>query len=140
MAVSQKNKMHLFAIFRGRKDNVNRAINDLNGKWLPFDHKTKGKGMLNVMANPVQLVEIIFPRDQLDCMINTLGGEEALKGQESVGYIKKYIKWFRKFAKLKPIKITKPETLKLPINNENVEIIGLGIKDDKDFEDGTEYI
>lgn len=132
--------MHLFAIFRGRKDNVDRAINDLNGKWLPFDHKTKGKGMINVMANPVQLVEIIFPRDQLDCMINTLGGEETLNGQPSVGYLKKYIKWFRKFAKLKPIKSIKPETLQLPINSEHVEIIGLGVKDDKDFDDGTEYI
>jgi len=73
-------------------------------------------------------------------MINTLGGEEALKGQKSIGYLKKYVKWFQKLAKLKPIKITKPETLKLPINNEHVEIIGLGIKEDKDFEDGTEYI
>ena len=132
--------MHLFAIFRGRKDNVTRAINDLNGKWLKFSHKTEGDGMLNVMANPVQLVEIIFPKEHLDCMINTLGGEELLKGQPSVGYLRKYIKWFQKLAKLKPIKITKPETLKLPINNEHVEIIGLGIKEDKDFEDGTEYI
>ena len=132
--------MHLFAIFRGRKDNVNRAINDLNGKWLPFTHKTAGTGVLNVMANPVQLVEIIFPREHLDCIVNTLGGEKALGGQESVGYIKKYIRWFRKFAKLKPIENIDAKILQLPINKEHIEIIGLGIKDDKDFEDGTEYI
>ena len=132
--------MHLFAIFRGRKDNVTRAINDLNGKWLPFEHKTHGKGHLNIMANPVQLVEIIFPREHLDCVVNTLGGEKALQGQESTKYLKKYFNWFRKFAKLKPIKDIDEKTLQLPINKEHVEIIGLGIKDDKDFDDGTEYI
>jgi hypothetical protein len=92
------------------------------------------------MANPIQLVEIIFPREHLDCIVNTLGGEEALQGQASEGYLKKYAKWFRKLAHLKPIENINKETLKLPINSEHVEIIGLGIKDDKNFDDGTEYI
>ena len=135
--------MHLFAIFRGRKDNVNRAINDLNGKWLPFEHKTAGKGVLNVMANPVQLVEIIFPKEQLDCIVNTLGGEDAIRGVSDITktkYLNKYIKWLRKFAKLKPIENIDKTKLPLPINKEWVDIIGLGIKEDEEFPDGTEYI
>ena len=73
-------------------------------------------------------------------MINTLGGEKALQGQTSEGYLRKYAKWFRKLAHLKPIENIDEKVLHLPINKENIEIIGLGIKDDKEFEDGTEYI
>jgi hypothetical protein len=130
----------MFVIMRGRKMDVERTIDDLNGKYLPFDHKSAGKGVLNVMANPVQLVEIIFPKEHLDCMVNTLGGEKGLQGQASMGYLKKYIKWFRKFAHLKPIENIDDKVMKLPIHLEHIEIIGLGIKDDKEFEDGTEFI
>lgn len=119
---------------------VDRSISDLNGKYLPFEHKTHGKAHLNVMANPIQLVEIIFPKEHLDCMVNTLGGEEGLKGQKTTKFLQKYITWFRKFAKLQPIKNINPDTPKLPIHFENTEIIGLGFKDDTEFQDGTEFI
>lgn len=132
--------MHLFAIFRGAKYDVERAINDLNAKYLAFDHKTHGKGVLGVMCNPIIPVELIFPKEHLSTIVNTLGGEERLKGQESIGYLRKYIDWIMRRAHLKPIENIDKEAVILPIHHENVEIIGLGIKEDKEFPDGTEYI
>ena len=118
---------------------VDRMINDINGKYLPFDHKTKGKGVLNLMCNPIQLVDIIFPKEHLNCIVNTLGGNNLAGGETSKKY-PKYIKWIRKLAKLKPIENIDEKVLKLPIHNQNVEIIGIGIKEDGELPDGTEAI
>lgn len=132
--------MHLFAIFRGEKYSVERAINDLNAKYLMFDHKTHGKGPLQVMCNPIVPVELIFPKEHLDCIVNTLGGEKALKGQETTRFLDKYKKWMRKLMHLKPIENIDEKVLKLPISAHDIEIHGIGIKEDKNFEDGTEFI
>jgi len=136
--------MHLFALFRGERYSVERAINDLNAKCLKYDyHNADGTitpGFLSVMCNPIVPVEIIFPKEHLSCIVNTLGGEKALQGQESVGHLKKYVKWFRKFMKLKPIENIDPDVLKLPIHAQDIEIIGLGIKEDRTLCDGNEGI
>jgi hypothetical protein len=132
--------MHLFVLMRGKKMDVEKTINDLNGKYLPFEHKTHGKGQLGVMCNPIVPCELIFPKEHLPLMIQTLGGSEALKGQKSLGYLQKYKKWIQKLLHLQPLPDVGSEVLKLPIHLESTEIIGIGIKYDKEFDDGTEYI
>ena len=129
--------MHLFVLMRGRKMDVERTIQDLNGKYVSFEHKTHGKGFLNIMCNPIIPCELIFPKEHLSCIVNTLGG---LKGQETTRYLDFYKRWLRRLLHLKPIENIDENALKLPIHLENTEIFGVGIKDDKEFEDGTEYI
>jgi len=138
--------MHLFAIFRGEKYSVERAINDLNAKAVRYNYHNKdgsiSPGVLSIMCNPVVPVEIIFPKEHLSCIVNTLGGQKALEGQDSLKFLKKYAKWFRKLMHLQPIENIDEKVLKLPIHLEGagVEIIGLGIKEDRTLIDGNEGI
>lgn len=136
--------MHLFALFRGEKYSVEHAINDLNAKHLAYNYHNKDgsitPGALRVMCNPIVPVEIIFPKEHLSCIVNTLGGQKAIEGQASVGYLKKYARWLRKLMHLQPIENIDEKVLGLPIHKENIEIIGLGIKDDRTLIDGNEGI
>ena len=140
--------MHLYIITRGIIHDAERFVKELSSKYMLFPrHTTDISGAkiikpcaLQVSVRPIQLFEIVFPKEQLSCMVNTLGGAKALEGQESVGYLKKYAKWFRKLMHLNPIENIDATVMPLPVYRDNVEIIALGTKPDKEFEDGTEYI
>ena len=130
--------MHLYIIARGIKHELDRFISELSAKYLPFKFHGEDK-LVQVAVRPIQLYEIVFPKEHLSSVINSLGGEKALQGQDSVGFLKKYVKWFRKFMHLEKIENLSGASI-IPIYRENVEIIALGIKPDKDFPDGTEYL
>lgn len=136
--------MHLYILCRGIKHDLDRFINELSSKYLPFDHKTKGKGVLQVSVRPIQLYEVVFPKEHLSSIVNTMGGKNIGQPFSTALWLKKYIKIIQKFLKLKevngkefPIDENAPG---LPCHFENIGLIGLGIKEDKNFEDGTEYI
>ena len=82
--------MHIYMMKRGIKKDVDHLINQLCGMWFPFkvykDKKTMPEVEHNLPAgdyhkevhvNPIQLWEIVVPRESKDEMLNTL-----LKGQD----------------------------------------------------------
>ena len=129
--------MHLYILARGIKHDLDRFISELSAKYLPFKFKGEDK-LVQVAVRPIQLYEIVFPKEHLGTMAKTL---EVTDGQDSIKFLRKYAKIFRKLLHLEKID---PKLLSgaavMPVYKQNIEIIGLGFKPDKDFDDGTEYL
>lgn len=129
--------MHLYMIVRGIKHDVDRFINGLSERFLPFKYKGKDS-FIQVSVRPIQLYEIAFPKEHLDVMINTLKPDEkCYEWMENTKYkwLKKYAFLFRKLLKLKPIpKAQNPD--RMVLYGENVERILLGLKEDENLKDG----
>lgn len=88
----------------------------------------KGKEKIQIlygMLQPMKLYRYIFPKESLNCVLNTLNlGENRYPMFDKQGFV------LRKALNAK--KIPKPD-LKVPpilINTENVAIKGIGIKED----------
>jgi len=90
-----------------------------------------------VSVRPIQLWEIVFPKEHRDVMLKTI-----LSGGTGETQHKKHRKWVTLLRKVLGIeKIPKYESEKcLPVYKEDIEIVGVGIKEDYTFEDGTEGI
>ena len=127
---------------RGIKHDVDRFINELSAKYLPFkyqsttDKKLKDY-MLQVSVRPVQLWEIAVPKEHQDIMLRTLFKTQPIR--KEYGWMKKYIWAFRKALGLKPIP-KYPAGEVLPVFDANVDKIAIGIKDDYYFANGVEGI
>lgn len=132
--------MHLYIWARGIKGEYERFLNELSAKYLPFQFHGVGY-MVQVSVRYAQpFIEIVFPREHLSSMINSLGGMKELEGQESVQFIKKYLWFIRKIMGLTPIENIDEKAPVFPVYHLNVEILGIGIKEDKNMEDGTEAL
>lgn len=131
--------MHLYILARGIKHDFDRMLSELSAKYLPFKYHGEPK-VLQVAVRPIQLFEVVFPKEHLSSMINSFGGVKTLQGQPSVGFLGKYLKILRKVLHLKPLENIDVNAPIMPFYKENVEVLGLGIKEDGEFPDGTEYI
>jgi len=136
--------MHIVLMTRGIKKEVDDFINQLQGKYLPFQVKEgaaglpKGDYQLQMRVAPVQLWDISFPEQHRDLVLTTIFGKTG-KGKPINRFMDKLVFGLRKMLKLKPI----PEydtTHEMPINKTAIEMIGIGLKDDYEFPDGTEAI
>ena len=134
--------MHAYAITRGVKMWVDNYITQLQGKYFPFEVKKgaaglpKGKAMLQMQVRPVQLWEFVFPKEQKDIALATIFGKDGITQHKKH---RKYIKWLAKILGIKPF--PKYDNTKAHmVDRSNVEVIGVGIKEDYNFEDGTEAL
>ena len=142
--------MHAVIMTRGMKMFVDNFFNLLQGQYLPWEVKSdgdgkngmhnlkKGTGSLQLIVKPIQLWDIVFPREHRDLMLNTL---LTNKGKPMNSNIQQYMWGFRKSMKLN--KIPDYDTSKaLPVTSAraHTEFIGIGVKDDHDFPDGTEAL
>lgn len=124
--------MHLYAISRGIKHEVDRVINELQGKYL----KTKfGKeeAMLQLGVRPVQLWEFFFPAEHLDVVRNSLSIDP--RHDNSIG-----IKSLRKLLKAKKLPPLKCNNKLATYKSDHVAFSLVGIREDKRREDGTEFL
>lgn len=133
--------MHLYFAIRGNKMWQDQFIKELEGKFLPIKLKVDKDGkpdnngkesdmFVQIGVRPVQLFEIAFPKEQKDVVLNTILGQQAIRPQYKSW--EKYLKVLRKIIGLKPI----PEydkTKFMPITKQNLDILGLGIKEDEMF-------
>ena len=56
--------MHMYVVARGATMWLDRWINDLQSKYMPFRYKPdEPAGALQLTVRPVQLLEIIFPEE-----------------------------------------------------------------------------
>ena len=137
--------MHIVIATRGIKHSVDRFINELSAKYLPYTmKKKKGKKYVNdekilqVRVCPISLYDISFPEPHKDAMINTLfpDGDNGLIHSRN----QKYLTALR-FA-MKMDKLPKKRNMKvgkMPLFMENIEVMGIGIKKDR-YENGQEMI
>lgn len=131
--------MHLNIITRGIKRDVDKFIQDLGSHWFPWPPKQ----MVQVACRPIQLWEIVMPRDSLhDVMRMIWNGcnphnEHGWKEWAGTTALQKILKC-RKIPKFDE------KIPRLPIYNENISIVPIGIRDDKDHESeamqGSEYL
>ena len=137
--------MHLYCITRGLKSAIDEFINQLQGQYLPFEVKEgaaglkKGKYNVQVQVRPIQMWEIVFPREHKDIKLATDLGEDA--GTPHHSKFKKFVWGLRKVLGVKPIP-KYDSKLKLPCTaaRKHTEFVGIGIKEDYNFEDGTEAL
>lgn len=121
-------------IVRGIKHASDRFINELSAKYLslPMTNKKNGKVTIanaQVQVRPVQLYEVVFPKEQLDVMLQTLfpltDGSTAYKKFQTI------VRWAKRLMGLKPIPKEWNRKNHMLVCKDGVEIIGIGLKDDR---------
>lgn len=142
--------MHLEIFIRGDYWSVKRFFSELHAKYLDFHYmESDGKGgfkrgtriayktQIGVRVAPLGIYEITFPEEHLDLVLNTVlkGG----KGEPWKPWMKKYISMLRMLMKLHPIP-DYDKTEAMPVFNEEIEIIAIGLKYDSKDELGNENI
>ena len=132
---------HTYIMTRGVKHLVDLFITQLQGKFLPFKlKKERGKKpvdtLLPVAVRPIQLWEVVYPKDQETLMMNTLFGPNGGVTQHKKH--EKFVWGLRKILGVKPIPDYEPGDA-LGINKDHIEVVGIGTKDDYDVE-GTEML
>ena len=146
--------MHFIVLMRGIKSSVDRCVDDISKILLPMwmnipsvpaplnvnepmpdlPQLSGAQTMMNfaqVAVRPIQLYEIVFPKEHEDLMCATLFHKP--RGQTHEKWL---IKWFgllRRLLHLKPINWDYRENPAIPIHKDFVEIIGIGKKEDREL-------
>lgn len=145
--------MHEYIITRGVKEEVDKWKNDMRSIFLPvtYNHPDphaetglKTQGQVRLEVRPIQLWEVIFPKEHLNLVNNILAPQvETIAGSTPLSKTMKMLtKGVRKTLGLKPI--PKWEKLDvLPVVSQIpkwVAVHGIGIKEDKMSENGVELL
>ena len=138
--------MHIVTAIRGEKMWLNRFIEDLGAKYVPYPTKIMPNGkpaLIQLRVCPMQLYDISFPKENFDVVANTLfGAEKSPGGYKGTGWTKWqnfFLNLLRKKLRLKECPDYKTDNV-LPVVKENLQIMCLGIKDDGVNGDGSEAI
>jgi len=154
--------MHLIVMMRGIKSSLDRCIDDISKIMLPMwfimpavpaplnnnepmpalPQLSGANTMMNmaqVAVRPIQLYEIVFPKEHEDLMCATLF--DKARGQTHSKWLMKWFSLFRKLLHLEPINWDYREKPAIPIHKDFVEIIGIGKKEDREINttDGFKY-
>ena len=135
--------MHLYLITRGIKHDVDRFITELQGKYLPFKvHKDgtaglkAGDHLVQLAVRPIQLWEVVYPEECNDVVLASVLGQD---GKTQHKKHNKFIWLIKKALGCEPIPEYKKDQI-IPFYKNNIECIGIGVKKDYRFEDGTEAL
>lgn len=126
--------MHIYLLARGQKDHLQKWINDLSEKYLPYEYEPGKLGMLQIGVREIKLLEIAIPESQLDSAMKFMG-QEGYQQYKFLFWIKNLI---RKILGLKKIPDFERD-LKREIENKAVGIHYLGLKKDV-YRNGIELI
>ena len=147
--------MHAYGIFRGVKKELDDAIAQLQGQYLPFEvfkdgaaGLKKGKYLAQLQVRPIQLYEFVFPKEHKDFVLTSIfvdpsnqvdrGNEKTMSHTKSKRHDKAI--WFlRKVLGVKKAE-WKPTIEKWPIPFSHLDRVLIGIKEDYNFDDGTEAL
>jgi hypothetical protein len=125
--------MHLYAVTRGIKHDVDRLITELQGKYIPYEFKKGEIGALQLSIRPIQLWEICFPEAELQKVLNTLKDT----GTSRISNTQRF--FIRKMLKADAVPKIDENIPGMPVYKSNVEIALIGIKKDV-YIDGVEMI
>lgn len=125
--------MHLYFTTRGIKMHVDNFITQLQGKYLPFKYNGKDSAV-QVAVRPVQMWEVVFPKEHLDLMLTTCLGPD---GKPYHKRHNKFIAVVRKVLGVK--KIPKYDNSSMMIcGRDHIDSTGIGIKEDANDNNGNE--
>ena len=131
--------MHGYIITRGVKHEVDRMINELSAKYLPYKFEGKKK-FVQMGVRPMQIWELVFPEDQLNTIMWTLWKTKPSQDSNKIAIMSAGL---RKVLGAKPYpEIEWPDEKKriiLPVHNEFIGILPIGIRKDH-YKDGTEIL
>lgn len=152
--------MHLIILTRGKKPLVERFIDELQRIMLPMWMRVpnleniekapsdvintsgalsdKMMNMVQVAVRPVQLWEVVFPKEHEDLMCASLFDKS--RGQTHSKWLIKWFNLFRKLLHLKPINWDYRESPKIDLPHQFVEVIGIGKKEDREIKDDKQGI
>jgi len=136
--------MHLSFVTIGNNHDVEKTIEQLQAKYLPFkffDSKdgkfienTEKNYLAQVIVREVRFWECIFPEEYQDVMLNTILGENEGKinihDKGKARLFESYLWGLRKMMGYQPIPKYKKEEV-LPLYKYGTHFIGLGVKDDR---------
>lgn len=132
--------MHIHVLARGIKQDVDRFVKELESKYLPFPRKNIKTGitetaMVQVGVRVAYPLEIIFPKECKDIMLNTLFGDPIIETQHKP--LRRILAVMRKLLGIKKIENEeRKDKSVIPIYNNNAVINAIGIKEDKMMKDG----
>ena len=130
--------MHFYCLIRGHKPELDNWIDDLLSVTLKYKGGINQNGknidaITQLGIRPVQLYEFTFPEEELQKVLGILN-----PGREMwIGRFTKYIKWFRKFMRLKKIPEFEPNPFE---SGQYINITGIGLRKDVRNADGIEQI
>ncbi len=122
---------HAIILTRGIKHDVDRAITELQGKKLPMQFHGKDS-LIDLAVRPIQLWDFVFPAPQMQVMMRSL----FISPMNPEGLINwnpkhnKYLTMIRAAMGLKKFPELEKTGARIPFYNENIEFMGIGIKDD----------
>ena len=140
--------MHLYAITRGIKHEVDRFINDMQAQYYRAINPRVAKALgvdptipvwTQFAMRPVQLWEMVFPAEHLNEVLATVTtGERDLTTKQNALFA-----GFRKMLGAKKIPKIEGDLTKMPqriVYKQNMECHLIGIKEDSVQEDGSEML
>lgn len=116
--------MHFDFITRGNRIDVGKFVSNVESMYFPT--KLKGEDiMYNVVMRPIQLWEAIAKENDMPTVIKTINARVRHP------HVNKYIPLLRTSLKLKKMPKISDDVKCRAIWNQNMEILPLGIKEDK---------
>ena len=133
--------MHLDFIAEGIQHDLDEFEKWASTLVTPILYKDKEKkeqkGFAQVALRPRRAYTLVFPRESLDVILNTLDLSKDINLHDGKGtkILKKPLAIIRKFLRLKPIPEADKTKGSLPIVKKNIRLIGLGLRDDIDIKE-----
>lgn len=126
--------MHLIIGTRGNKESVELFIKELSSKYLNIPFHNKKTGKIVPVANaihvrPFQLWEIIFPKEDRDLVLTTIFTDKYTHVANPK--FKRLFRWLLKLLPFKKMPEDWDNSRHLMVEHGDVEIVGLGMMDDK---------
>jgi len=135
--------MHLYIATRGQKDRVDNMINDLQAIYYPYKggpHSKPGEDMVQLGVRPWQFWEIVFPKEHLNEILATIGGNKFnVKDRRPLAKCFAFLVKLKKFMGLKSVPEIPANTPRRLIRREYVDVKHIGIKEDE-YDGSTELI
>ena len=134
--------MQFIIMTRGKESLVKNFIAELQKIMLPMwmrlpkmpgEEKTSGAGqavqnMVQVVARPIQLWEIVFPKEHEDLIAASIFDKS--RGVTNQKWLTKWFNLLRRLLHLEPINWNYRDKPIIPLPKDWVEVIGIGKKED----------
>ena len=126
--------MHLYIMTRGIKQLIDEYINDLQAQYFPYGNPPN---LLQLSVRPLQLWELVFPKEQLKEVMQTVLPYESIKSWGLKDIRKHKLALLRLALGAKKIpKLDLTQGIVRPLRKENIAIYPIGIKEDNIWKEG----
>lgn len=133
---------HFDFITRGNYQDVEKLTENIRSMYFPRTIKKGNKKrqmIYSVALRPIQLWEAVACKEDLPTVIKSISADEK-NPKQFYSWQQKYLTGLRIAMRLKKLPKLDPETPKRILWNQNIEVLPIGVKDDKYDEDGNELL